>query len=69
MNNENQKTIVAEEVKQELPSETEVIKYNDIIKKLNDIEQKFSEVSFTNKNVELKPQEETKTIKEEFKLG
>lgn len=69
MNNEEQKTIVAEEVKQELPSETETKKYNDIIKKLNDIEQKFSEVTFTNKNVELKPQEETKTIKEEFKLG
>lgn len=69
MNNEDQKTIVAEAVKQELPSETEINKYNDIIKKLNDIEQKFSEVTFTNKNVELKPQEETKTIKEEFKLG
>lgn len=70
----NQEEIKKEEVaetqpKQEFPNEQEINHFNNIIQKLNDIEAKFSEISFTNKNVELQPQEETKTIKEEFKLG
>lgn len=69
MNNEEiKKEEIVSETKN-LPSEQEINKFNDIIQKLNDIESKFSELSFTNKNVELKPQEENIKIKEEFKLG
>lgn len=67
-NQEIKKEEIISETKN-LPSEQEINKFNDIIQKLNDIESKFSELSFTNKNVELKPQEENIKIKEEFKLG
>ena len=69
MNNEEiKKEEIVSETK-DIPQEQEINKFNDIIQKLNDIESKFSELSFTNKNVELQPQEENIKIKEEFKLG
>lgn len=69
MNNEEiKKEEIVSEAK-DFPQEQEINKFNDIIQKLNDIEAKFSEISFTNKNVELQPQEEIIKIKEEFKLG
>ena len=69
MNNEEIKKEEVVSESKNFPQEQEINKFNDIIQKLNDIESKFSELSFTNKNVELQPQEENIKIKEEFKLG
>lgn len=69
MNNEELKKEEVVSESKNFPQEQEINKFNDIIQKLNDIESKFSELSFTNKNVELQPQEENIKIKEEFKLG